>query len=123
MSRTAWASTKREVMVIVAVAILFAFAVPAAKADPCAQNCRSEHNTCRMAAKLLFSARCDAQLQACISQCFAANRLKRMPREDRGPPDLRDRRGPPELHGPPDDRGPPPHEFRDHGARGLGGHG
>lgn len=89
MSRTAWASTKREAMVITAVAIFFAFAVPAAKADACAQNCRSEHNTCRMAAKLLFSARCDSQLQACISQCFAASRLKRMPREDRRPPEER----------------------------------
>ncbi len=105
MSRTAWASTKREAMVIVAVAIFVVFAVPAARADACAQNCRSEHNTCRMAAKLLFSARCDSQLQACISQCFAANRLKRMPREDRGPPN---------------EKGPP-HEPRDHSPHWPGG--
>jgi hypothetical protein len=104
-----------------------------------------------MAAKLLFSARCDAQLQGCIGQCFAAARMNRGLREGRDLRDLRDRdprefremrgspdmRGPPDRgppgppvgrplpdRGPPDMRGPPPRDFRDQrGPRWLGGRG
>lgn len=125
MRQAASASIKREAMAIWVIVALFASALPA-KADPCAQACRSQHNACRMAAKLLFSARCDAQLQGCISQCFTANRPNRVPREDRGPPDFRDRdrRGPPEFRGPPEEGGPPRgfRDFRERGGpRWLGG--
>ncbi len=124
MSQAALASIKWEGMVVLTIAFLLAFAVPSAKADSCAAACRSQHNACRMAAKLLYSARCDAQLQACISQCFAANRFNRDAREGRDSRDFRDRRGPPEFRGPPDERGPP-RDFRDHGGgpRWLGGRG
>lgn len=45
-----------------------------AKSDPCVKHCRAQHNDCRMATKLLSSPRCDAQLQSCISRCFAMHR-------------------------------------------------
>lgn len=113
-------------MAVLAVLIFFAFAGNAAKADPCAIACRSQHNACRMATKLLYTPRCDAQLQACISQCFSAGRFNRGIREGRGPDDFRDRRGPPpppEMREPPERRGPP-RDFRDpRGPRWLGGTG
>ncbi len=68
----------------VAVAGLFTLTVAAtneAHADPCVQQCRAQHNDCRMATKLLSSPYCDAQLQGCISHCFAGNRPSREPRE------------------------------------------
>lgn len=40
-----------------------------ANADECVKHCRAQHNACRMRAKLLSSAACDAQLQSCISRC------------------------------------------------------
>jgi hypothetical protein len=58
-----------------------------ARADPCVEQCRGQHNACRMATKLLSSPRCDAQLQACISQCFVGGRM------NRGARDRRDMRG------------------------------
>jgi hypothetical protein len=60
-----------------------------ARADPCVEQCRGQHNACRMATKLLSTPRCDAQLQSCISQCFVGGRLNRGPREHR---DMRGRR-------------------------------
>ncbi|MFT3732030.1 MAG: hypothetical protein QM780_11525 [Hyphomicrobium sp.] len=106
MSQALLASTKSSLAALLAVGILFAVAVSPALADPCAIACRSQHNACRMAAKLLFTPRCDAQLQACISQCFAAGRFNRGAREDREPREFRDRdrdrRGPPEMRAPPD---------------------
>ena len=107
MSQGMFASMKLAEAAVVAALIVFAFAATPANADPCAVACRSEHNACRMAAKLLFSPRCDAQLQACISQCFAAGRFNRGQREDRAPAEFRDHRGPPEMRDPPDMRRPP----------------
>lgn len=132
MSQAALASMKSGGVVVLAALILFASASIPAKADPCADACRGQHNACRMAAKLLYPARCDAQLQGCISQCFAAARFNRGAREDREPREFRDRdhRGPPlEGRGPPDMRGAPergpPRDFRDFrnqgGPRWLGG--
>jgi hypothetical protein len=109
VSQAAPAWVKTGGMVILAILILSAFAVRSATADPCAEACRSQHNDCRMAAKLLFSGRCDAQLQGCIMQCFAAARANRDRdlREGRDLRDFRDRRGPADMRGPPDFRGPP----------------
>jgi hypothetical protein len=74
-------------------------------ADPCAEGCRSQHNTCRMNAKLLFSPRCDAALQACISGCFAQDRFnRRRDREERALPDMH---GGSEIHRGQEFRGPP----------------
>jgi hypothetical protein len=95
------ASMKLRGAAVLAGLILFTLAGTAAKADPCAIACRSQHNNCRMAAKLLFSPRCDAQLQDCIVRCFAALRFNRLPREDRGRPDFRDRRVPGDMRDPP----------------------
>ncbi len=55
MSQAALASIKSAGLVLLAVLALSAFAVENAKAEPCAEACRSQHNACRMAAKLLFS--------------------------------------------------------------------
>jgi hypothetical protein len=109
VSQAASAWMKRVGMVFLAILILSAFPVRSANADPCAEACRSQHNDCRMAAKLLFSGRCDAQLQGCIMQCFAAARINRDRelREGRDLRDFRDRRGPTDMRGPPDFRGPP----------------
>jgi hypothetical protein len=115
-------------MAVLAVLAVSAFAAGAANADPCAEACRSQHNSCRMAAKLLFSSHCDAQLQTCITQCFSGARSRdrdnRNPREAR--PDMRpdarqDPRGMNEPRGaggsmgdhPRDMRGPPPRELHD----------
>ena len=76
-----------------AAVLLTAAASNAAVADPCVQSCRTQHNDCRMAAKLLLSSRCDAQLQSCISQCFAADRYGSEAREIRLPREFRDLRG------------------------------
>ena len=105
MSHAKVASMKWGGGAVLALLILFTLAGTPAQADPCAIACRSQHNSCRMAAKLLYPARCDAQLQDCIVHCFAAGRFNRLPREDRGPPDFRDRRGPGDLRGPPGSRG------------------
>ena len=78
MSLTAFASTRIWGMAFAAFLAVLAMSAGAAQADPCADSCRSQHNGCRMAAKLLYSARCDAQLQSCISQCFAAGRFSRV---------------------------------------------
>ena len=152
MSQAALASIKSAGLALLAALALSTIAVENAMAEPCAEACRAQHNACRMAAKLLFSARCDAQLQGCIGQCFAAARRGlregrdlrdlRDPREfrDRGPPDMRGPpdRGPPGPpgplvgrppldRGPPDMRGPPLRDFRDfrdeRGPRWLGGRG
>ncbi len=149
VSQAALASMKSGGVALLAALAVFAFAVRPAMADPCADTCRGQHNACRMAAKLLYPARCDAQLQSCISQCFAAGRFKRdrEGRDHRGgefgerrdmrvPPDVRglpegrglpdprglgDGRGPPDMHGPPDMRGHPG-DFRDRaGERGGAG--
>lgn len=50
--------------------MLAAFGVGQANADPCVEECRGQHNSCRMTTKLLSSPRCDAQLQSCITRCF-----------------------------------------------------
>ncbi len=77
MSQAALPSIKFAGLALLAALALSTFAVGDAEADPCAEGCRSQHNACRMAAKLLFSARCDALLQGCIGQCFAAARMNR----------------------------------------------
>jgi hypothetical protein len=95
-----------------------------AHADPCADACRSQHNNCRMSAKLLFSPRCDAALQNCISGCFTRGRFGRDRHDGRGNDERgsREFRGPPEMHdsqGPREFRGPP--EMHDsHGPHGPG---
>lgn len=114
MSQVTMASVKLGGVAAAAILLFFAFAGGPAKADPCAIACRSQHNACRMAAKLLFSPRCDSQLQACISGCFAAGRFNRgVVRE--GPPrdfGAREHGGPPpDMRGLPE-RGPP-RGFRD----------
>ena len=97
MTQVTMASVKLGGVAAAAILLFFAFAGGPAKADPCAIACRSQHNACRMAAKLLFSPRCDSQLQACISGCFAAGRFNRgVVRE--GPPrdfGAREHGGPP----------------------------
>jgi hypothetical protein len=88
-------------------------------ADPCAEACRSQHNSCRMDAKLLFAPRCDAALQACISGCFTQGRFRRDRDHDRGgfgEHGPRDFRGAPENRGQPEFRGHP----EMHGPRGAG---
>lgn len=99
MSHAQVPSMKLRGMAVLACLTFFMLSGTAAIADPCAVACRSQHNNCRMAAKLLYPARCDAQLQDCIVRCFAAGRFNRLQREDRGPPDFRDRRGSGEMHG------------------------
>ena len=89
-----------------AVLAVGGFAARDANADPCAAACRSQHNSCRMSAKLLFASHCDAQLQSCITQCFAGARGSRG-REGR--PDVRERElrspgEPREMRGPPRER-------------------
>lgn len=134
MSRARLLAFMKSFGTVVLAVVIFAFAGGTAKADPCAIACRSQHNACRMAAKLLYSPRCDAQLQACISQCFAAGRFKRGIREGRGPSEFGDHRGPPpevrgppEMHGPADEGPPSPRGLRDfrdpRGPRWLGGPG
>ncbi|RUO99880.1 hypothetical protein [Hyphomicrobium sp.] len=131
MSLTAFASTRIWGMAFAAFLAVLAMSAGAAQADPCADSCRSQHNGCRMAAKLLYSARCDAQLQSCISQCFAAGRFsrEREGRDHRGEfGDRRDMRPPVDMRGPPEGRVPPemhgpPRDFRGPGQRWLGGPG
>lgn len=77
-----------------------------------------------MAAKLLFSSHCDAQLQSCITQCFSGARMREGRDSHNGrPPDMREprgmggnARGPGEPH---DMRGPPRefHDPRDQGGQ------
>lgn len=86
----------------VAILAVLTFAMSgSAFADPCAEGCRSQHNACRMNAKLLYAPRCDAALQSCLSGCFAQDRFR--DREGRAPRELR---GPPQFHGPPEFRAP-----------------
>lgn len=96
----------REGLARVAVLMLLMLVVTSgsAFADPCAQGCRSQHNACRMNAKLLYSPRCDAALQSCLSGCFAQDRFRDGGREGRAPQEFH---GNPEFHGPPEFRGPP----------------
>jgi hypothetical protein len=127
---------------LAAVVALAAISAPAL-AEICAVSCRSQHNNCRMAAKLLYSQTCDAQLQNCISRCFSENRLNREGRAGRGAAEFRERRdqgefggGPPEMRRPPEGGPPairrppeggaggPMREFRgERGPRFLGGRG
>jgi hypothetical protein len=115
-----------------AAAVVLAVTCAPAVADGCAVSCRSQHNNCRMAAKLLYSQTCDAQLQNCISQCFSENRFNREGRAGRGPGEFRERRGQGEFGGgPPEMRRPSEggpggamREFRgERGPRFLGGRG
>lgn len=64
-------STKSLVFAAASVAALSFFGVAGAKADNCVQQCRAQHNACRMASKLLSSAACDSQLQSCVSRCMS----------------------------------------------------
>lgn len=73
-----------------------------ASAEPCADACRAQHNACRMDAKLLFTPRCDAALQACISGCFSKGRFGRGHALDHKGFD----EGPRENHESPEFRGP-----------------
>lgn len=41
---------------------------PAAYANSCTQNCRRQHNSCRISTK--GSRRCDAQLRSCLRRCL-----------------------------------------------------
>lgn len=122
MSQARWRS--KGLAYVAALTALALVTVESAVADPCADACRSQHNACRMNAKLLFSPRCDAALQGCISGCFAQGRFDRGrergrgghkqrdlrdPTESRSPPAFRtipQFRGPPEFHGPQGFRGP-----------------
>lgn len=89
--------------VVVLTGLMLATVSGPAFADPCAEGCRSQHNTCRMNTKLLYSPRCDSALQSCLSGCFAQNRFRdrehegRAPKESRGAPEFR---GTPEFHPP-----------------------
>lgn len=95
----------REGLARVAVfVVLMLVTSGSAFADPCAEGCRSQHNACRMNAKLLYSPRCDAALQSCLSGCFAQDRFRDRGREGRAPQGFRES---PELRGPPEFRGPP----------------
>jgi hypothetical protein len=58
---------------VAAILLLAVFGAQAASADPCVQNCRVQHNFCRMKKKLLLSPRCDSQLQSCLFHCFRGN--------------------------------------------------
>ena len=80
-----------------------------ALAEPCADACRAQHNACRMDAKLLFTPRCDAALQTCISGCFSKSRFGRggaLGHDGMGEQRPRDFRGGPENNGPPEFQGP-----------------
>ncbi|MBS0267383.1 MAG: hypothetical protein JSS54_00230 [Proteobacteria bacterium] len=121
MFQAAVKSIKSVGRALLAVLAMSAFAAGSANADPCAEACRSQHNSCRMAAKLLFSSHCDAQLQSCITQCFSGARMRegrdaRNPREGR-PPDMRDGEprgmGGDARQGEPRDMRGPPREFHD----------
>lgn len=83
--------------------VLMLAASGSAFADPCAEGCRSQHNACRMNAKLLYAPRCDSALQSCLSGCFSQDRFRDRGHEGRAPRELR---GPPEFHGPPEFRAP-----------------
>lgn len=121
MFQAASVSIKSFGMAALAVLAVLAFAAGNASADPCADSCRSQHNSCRMAAKLLYSAHCDAQLQSCITQCFSGARSRDRDRDNRSPREMRpDPRGMNDPRGggvrmgePRDMRGPPPREFHD----------
>ncbi|MET0408364.1 MAG: hypothetical protein ABW006_08350 [Hyphomicrobium sp.] len=127
MSQAVMAIIKPVRMAFLVVLAALTVAAGPAAADPCAVTCRSQHNNCRMTAKLLYSPRCDDQLQACISQCFSAGRFNRDAIGERGRGgEFRERRGPPEMREPPVMRGSPRelHDFRDQRApRWLGGGG
>jgi hypothetical protein len=85
---------ERLALSAIAATLLTAAASDTDVADPCVQSCRTQHNACRMAAKLLLSSRCDAQLQSCISECFAAGRFRREQHDLRPAREFRDLRGP-----------------------------
>lgn len=123
MSRAHWRS--KGLAYVAALTALALVTAESAVADPCADACRSQHNACRMNAKLLFSPRCDAALQGCISGCFAQGRFDRGRERGHKPHDLRaapESRGPPAFRTIPQFRGPPefhgPEGFR--GPRGFG---
>jgi hypothetical protein len=92
MSRIAPLLKKMAAVAVTGLFVLTIAATDKARADPCVQQCRAEHNACRMATKLLSSPYCDAQLQGCISHCFAGDRQSREPREPRDGHGPRDRR-------------------------------
>ena len=68
MSRVAWLFKQMSAAAVCGLAALAVSA--AAHADPCVQECRGQHNACRMTTKMLSSPGCDAQLQSCITRCF-----------------------------------------------------
>ena len=68
MSRVAWLFKHVSAAAVCGLVALAASA--AAHADPCVQECRGQHNACRMTTKMLSSPGCDAQLQSCITRCF-----------------------------------------------------
>jgi hypothetical protein len=104
------AELRSKRLALAAVLTMLALVTPnIAFADPCAEACRSQHNACRMDAKLLYTPRCDAALQGCISGCFSKGRFSHdrdRERGDFGEHGSRDFRGPPENHGPPEFHGP-----------------
>ncbi len=111
VSQPTSASTMIKGAILVAAFVVSASQAQAGPSDPCVLGCRSQHNDCRMAAKLLFANRCDAMLQNCINRCFGAERFNRdaaRGRDLRDLGDFRDRRGPPEMRLPPEVRVPPP---------------
>jgi len=89
----------------VLTALMLASAGPAF-ADPCADACRSQHNMCRMNAKLLYSPRCDSALQSCLGGCFAQHRPSREHEREHEGRAAREHRGPPEFRGVPEFRPP-----------------
>jgi predicted lipoprotein with Yx(FWY)xxD motif len=95
---------KGSALAAVLTALMLATA-GSAFADPCADACRSQHNACRMNAKLLYAPRCDSALQACLGGCFA-QRPERDRDHERGGRASREFRGPPESRGIPEFRPP-----------------
>ena len=57
-------------LILVVFGLMIATGVMAAKAgEPCADQCRTGHNACRLQTK--GAPKCDAQFNACVQQCIA----------------------------------------------------
>ncbi len=66
-------------MLLGTIAVTGAFVTGEAKVQlagngGCEQQCRSDHNQCRLAAKTLSAPQCDSQLNACLSSCRGSKR-------------------------------------------------
>jgi hypothetical protein len=56
-------------LIVVVFALMIASGIMAAKAEPCADQCRAQHNQCRLQTK--GAPQCDAQFNACVQSCLA----------------------------------------------------